>query len=87
MSRSPNGSGRPADRSGFDPSTSLNHSVGPIMVIGTASVWPIPLVQHIAEHLAGEQRGVVGDRRATDLQHLQVDPVAIGDAGLAGRWR
>ena len=42
MARSANGSGRPADRSGLEPGTSENHSRGPIIVTGSASVWPNP---------------------------------------------
>ena len=40
ISTSANGSGRPAERSGLDPSTWANHCRGPIIVTGTASVWP-----------------------------------------------
>ena len=40
MAMSPKGNGRPAERSGSDPSTAPNHSCGPIIVIGSASVWP-----------------------------------------------
>ena len=42
IARSANGSGLPAERNGSDPSTSANHSDGPIIVTGRASVCPYP---------------------------------------------